>query len=133
MRKRGPMNSTKKTRRMTLRVVLREYLLRLQVAEFDKPLDQRRTIPTIADIARAAGVSRAAMSYLASGKANCANLTNLAAAVEILRLKGFNTELMDLFVIENLPPIGGWEEREDNEEPNREGRKDRRRVIGIPT
>lgn len=127
MGKRGQKDFMQIERRMTLRVVLKEYLLRLQVAEFDKPLDQRRTIPTIADIARVAGVSRAAMSYLASGKANCANLTNLAAAIEVLRIKGFETEMMDLFVIENQPPIGGWGEAD--EEQVREGKRENRGTV----
>ncbi len=116
-------------KRMRIRVILREYLLRLQVAEFDKPLDERRPIPTLTDIAREAGVTRAAMSYLANGKGKLVNLDNISRSIEFLRIKGFDTELADLLVVEHQPPVGGWKEGEDDEEQIRENR----RAVSIAT
>ncbi len=77
-------------------VLLGRYLRKLELSELDKPPSQRREVPTITELAEAAGISRVAMSNLANDNLQSVNLRTLSAVLNELRLRGFKTELTDL-------------------------------------
>ena len=81
---------------MSVHVILGEYLRRLELEELGKPPAQRRTIPTITELAAVVGISRVAMSNLANDNMKLVNLKTLAAVLTELRRRNFDTELSDL-------------------------------------
>lgn len=89
---------------MKIQVVLKPYLMDLQALELKKPVELRRPVPTLTDLAKSVGVSRVTISYLANDKGKTINLNLLANVIEELRRRGFDTQFLDLFDIrEDIP------------------------------
>lgn len=92
--------------KLVLRVTLRDYLTRLEAAETVKLPSQRHKIPTIAELAHAAGVTRQALYNIAEGRVKMVNLETLGSVLSELRQRGFDTEVSDLLTayrVEELP------------------------------
>ncbi|MDQ4079022.1 MAG: helix-turn-helix transcriptional regulator [Chloroflexota bacterium] len=81
---------------VSIHVALADYLRKLELSELDKPRGQRRTVPTITELAEAAGISRVAMSNLANDNLQSVNLKTLSVALNELRRRGFDAQLTDL-------------------------------------
>lgn len=80
-------------------VTLRECLTRLEAEESAKPPGQRRHVPTIPELARRVGVSRATLYNLAGGYVEAVNLKTLSAVLSELRRDGFDVKLTDLLTV----------------------------------
>jgi transcriptional regulator with XRE-family HTH domain len=70
-------------------------LAELEVQELGK-LKKTRDVPSIPDLARAAGVSRGTMYNLVKGNVKHVSLELLAAIINELRRRGFDVELSHL-------------------------------------
>lgn len=79
-----------------LRVSLNEHLDGLRAAENQKPLNQRRDVPTLADIVRTTGITRATLYNMAANKYESVRLDIVAAVINTLRAQGFPTTITDL-------------------------------------
>lgn len=84
---------------MRVHVTLKDLLLRLELEERQKPAKERRAIPTITELAAAAGVSRIAMSNLVNDNRQRIDLVMLEGALKELTRRGFDVEADDLFAI----------------------------------
>lgn len=75
---------------------LKSYLSELEAAERAKPEDERRDVPTLTDLANAAGVHKVTMSKLVQGRIHSLNFDIGAAIIAELRRRGFDTQPGDL-------------------------------------
>jgi hypothetical protein len=74
-------------------ITLRSHLARLEDEERFKPEAQRRPIPTIQELADAAGVSRVQMQRVVSGNISSLKLSVASGVIKLLRERGFNTDV----------------------------------------
>jgi DNA-binding Xre family transcriptional regulator len=72
------------------------YLKKLEAEEAAKPPRDRREVPSVADLAEAAGVSRGAMYNLVNGQVKLVNLDLLSSIINELRQRGFDAYINDL-------------------------------------
>jgi DNA-binding Xre family transcriptional regulator len=77
-------------------VTLASYLQELAGVEGRKPAHQRRSVPTITELADTIGISRVALSNLANDNKKLLNAETLGAVLTELRRRGFKTELSDI-------------------------------------
>lgn len=71
------------------------YLKRLEAEEAAKPRGGR-AVPTVAELAEAAGLSRGAMYNLVNGQVKLVNLEKLSAIISELQRRGFDAQLTDM-------------------------------------
>lgn len=88
------------TKKLVLKVTIKEYLDKLQEEESGKPGWQRRTIPTISQLSEDLGISRDGLSRLFNNRRVRVNLQHLALIVAELRRYGFSTQLADILSLE---------------------------------
>lgn len=81
---------------MTIRVKLKQYLDELSKEEKQKPITSRRYVPSLADLARAAGYSRQNFTRFAYNKADSINKKMLDISMSTLRELGFNVTFEDI-------------------------------------
>jgi hypothetical protein len=84
------------TEAIVIRVSLNEHLDALRVAENQKPLNQRREVPTVADLARATGINRASLYNWAGNKYESTRHDMAAAVINELHRLGFPASLSDI-------------------------------------
>jgi DNA-binding Xre family transcriptional regulator len=72
------------------------YLQELALIEQTKPNALQRPVPTLAELAKIAGLSRNAMSNLTTGKTRSLNLDLACLIIDEMRRRGFDMELTDL-------------------------------------
>jgi DNA-binding Xre family transcriptional regulator len=77
-------------------VTLKDYLKKLEAAETEKAPALRRNVPTIPELAAAAGVQRQTMYNIAGNNIKMVNLETLSAIMSELRRRGFEVEVSDL-------------------------------------
>lgn len=77
-------------------VKLSGYLEGLENLERSKPEGQRRDVPSMKELAEAAGIHPVTMSKLVTGKINSLNFGTGAAIIGELRRRGFNTDVADI-------------------------------------
>lgn len=77
-------------------VSINEHLARLQAIENQKPLNQRRRVPSLADLVKLTGINRASLYNLAGGKYESVNLEHLASIINAIRRSGFPATVADL-------------------------------------
>lgn len=77
-------------------VTLKSYLADLEERELAKPREQRREVPSMAALARAAGVHPMTLSRWVTGETKTTNHEIVAVIIEELRGRGFNTSLSDI-------------------------------------
>ena len=77
-------------------VSINEHLNRLKTIEDQKPLNQRRPVPSLADLVRLTGINRASLYNLAGGKYESVNLEHLASIINALRAMSFPATVADL-------------------------------------
>ena len=76
---------------------LKGYLAQLDSAEKARPEAERRDVPTLTDLARAAGVHKVTMTKLVHGKIRSLNFDIGTAIIREMRRRGFDTQPGDLF------------------------------------
>ena len=81
---------------IVIRVNLTEHLATLQAEEARRPLNQRRKVPSISELARATGINRASLYNWAGNKYESTRHDILVAVINELRRQGFSTEVEDL-------------------------------------
>ncbi len=79
-------------------IVINDYLDSLKKAETKKPPPERRTVPSIEDLARAADISVSSYYKFAGNRARHINRDMLSATIKLLRACGFDTEITDLLI-----------------------------------
>ena len=84
---------------------LKGYLAELEAAEAAKPDGERRAVPSLTGLAKAAGVHKVTMSKLVRGQIRSLNFDIGSAIISEMRRSGFDTEPGDLF---------GYVEEEDS-------------------
>lgn len=77
-------------------VSINEHLNRLKAIEDQKPLNQRRPVPSLADLVRITGINRASLYNLAGGKYESVNLEHLSAIINAIRDMDFPVTVSDL-------------------------------------
>ncbi len=77
-------------------VSINEHLAKLQAIENQKPLNQRRSVPSLAELVRLTGITRASLYNLAGGKYESVNLEHLSAVINAIRKSGFQATVSDL-------------------------------------
>ena len=88
-------------------VSINEHLARLQAIENQKPLNQRRRVPSLADLVKLTGINRASLYNLAGGKYESVNLEHLSAIINAIRELDFPVTVSDLLTehpISTVPP-----------------------------
>lgn len=84
---------------MPVKVVAREYIEQLREAEDKKPVTERRQIPTLTELAAAAGVSNQAYIDFSRDRTQTRlNRDCITATIKLLRGCGFDTNVSDLLV-----------------------------------
>jgi len=81
---------------------LKTYLSELEDLERGKPEAERRQVPTLTDLAKAAGVHKGTLSRLVTGKINSVNLFIARDIFDELYRRGFRPNPADLFAY--IPP-----------------------------
>ena len=76
---------------------LKGYLAQLEASEAAKPDGEQRTVPSLTDLARAAGVHKVTMSKLVRGQIRSLNFDIGTAIIAEMRRNGFETQPGDLF------------------------------------
>lgn len=80
----------------TMYINLGPYLEKLETLERTKPEGQRRDVPTMRELARAAGVNPVSLSRLVTGKVQSLNLAIGAAILDELNKRGFSAGPADI-------------------------------------
>ena len=86
-------------------ITLKSYLDRLKEAEQAKPDHEQRHVPNLSELADDIGLTRAAVSYIATNKVNQLNLETGGKIIAAMRARGFPMEITDLLAYR--PPAGG--------------------------
>lgn len=86
----------------TLYVTLKSYLQRLQEIEDSKPEMQRRSVPTMEEIARDAGITTVAISNIATNKIKQLSLQTAGKIIIAVRLHGFPMDVADLLALRSI-------------------------------
>jgi len=84
-----------------MQVVFGDYLKRLEAAERSKPLEQRRRIPSIEDIAPAVELHPVTLRNIANSNIKKLDLGTAGKLISIMRRLGFDTVETD--VIRYIP------------------------------
>jgi molybdenum cofactor biosynthesis enzyme MoaA len=79
---------------MTL-VTFKAYLDTLAAIERRKPEEQRKTIPTLEEIAAAAGIHPVTLSNTVNNKVKLLNLASVTQIIAFMRARGFPMEVSD--------------------------------------
>jgi hypothetical protein len=81
---------------MTLIIALKHYLDTLRFEEQFKAADERRLVPTVAELAGEVGVSKQHLYKLLNNDTTVLNLTHVDGILKALRQRGFPTKVDDL-------------------------------------
>lgn len=90
------MSENPEVKKVLIRINLNEYLDTLRAREGEKPINQRRDVPSLADLVRLTGLNRASLYNFAANRYESARLDILAALLNTLRQEGFNVTISDL-------------------------------------
>jgi DNA-binding Xre family transcriptional regulator len=85
---------------------LGSYLLNLQEQERYKPAEARREVPTVEELARAAGVSKQALYDLINGKTQSIRFDVAGAIIQTFEDRGFETQITDILSYRRVPIPG---------------------------
>jgi DNA-binding Xre family transcriptional regulator len=81
---------------VSVQITLEDHLKRLEVAELAKLPNERRRVPTVPELADAAGITRQAMHKFATNRVKLVNLEVLSAVLSELRRRGFPADVSDI-------------------------------------
>lgn len=90
------MTPTPPHKRGVMYVTLKEHLARLEAIESTKPEHQRTPVPSMAHLARVAGIAANTMSRWVTGETESTTHSIVGAVISELRARGFNTDIGDI-------------------------------------
>ena len=79
-------------------VALKEYLAQVEALEATRPIEQRRPVPSIVELAKVVGIHPITMSDIANNHVIRFNLNTGAAIIDEMRRRGFSMEVSDLLM-----------------------------------
>lgn len=79
-----------------MQVVFGKYLKALEAAEQAKPLEQRRRVPTIEDLAPAVGLHHVTLRNVANSNIKKLDLDTAGKLISLMRKLGFDTSETDV-------------------------------------
>ncbi len=82
----------------TIRITLKDYLIRLQAEDLDKPPSKRRKVPALNELATVIGISRESMSRLVNNHRRRVNLDLFAQIANELEKHGWQPQINDLLM-----------------------------------
>jgi DNA-binding Xre family transcriptional regulator len=88
--------SDQQTGRGAMYVKLKSYLEELEELEQSRPAGQRREVPTLRDLAAAAGIHEVTMSKLVRGKIRSLTFDTGTAILDELHRRGFEADVSDI-------------------------------------
>lgn len=77
-------------------ITLRSYIDRLSAIENSKPKDQRRSVPTMKELAEEVGIHQVTMSAIAGSNIRQLNLETGGRIISAMRRRGFSMQVTDL-------------------------------------
>lgn len=80
------------------------YLQKIRSKEYQRPILERRQIPTYTELARIAGVSHSTVSRMARGDVDFLNLPVCHAVISEMRRRGFDIDIHDILTYIGPPP-----------------------------
>ena len=84
-----------------IRIVLREYLKRLQAIETLKDKGQeKKDVPSLAELADLAGLHRGSIFRIAGNKGSSIHFKTANTIIKVMRKEGFDMKLSDLVIYE---------------------------------
>lgn len=83
---------------MDVIVTLNSYLDRLSEIESTKPKDDRRSVPSVSELAKVAGIGRSGLTRIANNQISSLNRKVLGSVITELRRRGFDTQVSDILV-----------------------------------
>lgn len=86
----------KQARGGTMRVVFNEYLKALESEERTKPIEQRRRVPTIEELAPAVGLHHVTLRNVANSNIKKLDLDTAGKLITLMRKLGFDTVETDV-------------------------------------
>lgn len=86
----------------SLYITFGAYLKQLDATEGQKPVDQRRAIPSLKELADVVGVHQVTMTNIANGKVDRLNLETVRLVLDEMWRRGFHPQLTD-FIKYNPP------------------------------
>lgn len=85
-----------------VKIVLRRYLSRLQAIETLKEKgEQKRHVPSLAELADLAGLHKGSIFRIAGNKGNSINFKTANAIIRAMRKSGFKMKLSDLVIFDD--------------------------------
>lgn len=81
---------------MPVKVVVMEYIDKLKGQERKKPVHERRPIPTVEEMAKAAGISKTGFIDFAHNRTKGINRDLIDSVITQLRACGYDTQLTDV-------------------------------------
>jgi hypothetical protein len=81
-----------------MKIVLRDYLNRIEAAERAKPPHERQRVPTMGELARELDIHQVNLSRLINNKTTDLRLPLAARIISTMRQYGFPMEVSDLLV-----------------------------------
>jgi DNA-binding Xre family transcriptional regulator len=85
-------------------VTLRSFLARLEDEERFKPEAQRRTVPSVTELAKEVGLSRVQMQRVVGGDITSLKLSVGGGVIKALRERGFSADVNDILEYRDDPP-----------------------------
>jgi DNA-binding Xre family transcriptional regulator len=83
-----------------VRITLKDYLIRLQAADLDKPESVRRKVPTLNELASAIGISRESMSRFANNHRRRIDLDFFVTIADELEKCGWEPQISDFLTLQ---------------------------------
>ena len=90
------MTTTQPHKRGVVYVTLKEYLAKLEAIEATATEERRREVPSMAALAKVAGVEPMTLSRWVTGKIKATNHSTAGAIIQALRARGFDTKIEDI-------------------------------------
>ncbi len=94
----GISNNATEKGDIVVTLTIAAYLAQLEAEVLANPRDKRK-VPSVPELARAAGVSKGAMYNLVKGEVKHVNLELLSAVINELQRRGFEVELSDVLAM----------------------------------
>lgn len=86
-----------------VRITLKDYLIRLQATDLDKPESVRRKVPTLNELALVIGISRESMSRFANNHRRRIDLDFFALIADELEKYGWEPQISDFLTFFEEP------------------------------
>src|SRR6266511_554388 len=90
-----PSNIRAEYKGVVMYITIGAYLKRLEALELDKPKGQRKTVPTMRDMAYKTGIHETTVARIVNGEIQQLDLEKAGAIMKVIREYGFPIEVSD--------------------------------------